>query len=261
MKEDTSNSNPPAVTRALTILDYIAEHSPLSIKELSDILKIPHASTYRIVKCLLEFGYLRESPVYPDKYKLGYKPSILSKSAFDGADLIAVSKPYLKEMAAKTSQACQLCVLNDSYAINIDQSLPKDAITIIVKLGQPIPINASAAGKILTALLPETKRRDVLSNVWPSYKKNTDYTITDMELFLKHLEQISTQAYSTDFEEFAIGIGCIAVPVRDYDNNPIAAIGLTGPIKYYREPDSFNDMLNSLLDVSKKISKELYYMG
>ena len=259
-KEDSNSIHPPAVARALNILDYFAENTQaLSIKEISEVLDIPHASTYRLVKCLLDYGYLRESPNYPDKYKLGFKPSYLSKMAFDGADLITIAIPHLKDLANQTSQACQLCVLNDSHIITLDQSLPRDSITIIAKLGEPIPVNVSASGKVIYSRIPENKRRDMLSKVWHTFSANTEYTITDMEEFLRILDQISTQAYATDFEEFALGIGCLAVPILDYSNKPIAAIGLTGQINHYKNPENFDFMLQVLLDKSKEISKELYY--
>lgn len=264
MKENEKSSSiyPPAVERALSILDYMAEHTqPLTIKEISDLMSIPHASTYRIVKCLIDFGYLRESPHQPEKYKLGFKPSYLSKMAFDGSDLVTIAIPHLKSIAGSTSQACQLCVLNDGYVITLDQSVPRDAITIIAKLGEPIPINVSASGKALISRMHESKRRDILTKVWPSYKQNTEYTVTDLEIFLEQLDKISNQSYASDIEEFALGIGCLAVPIFDNTGNPIAAIGLTGPIDNYRKQETFDVMLEALLDVSKEISKELFYSG
>jgi len=260
LKNDESNIYPPAVLRALTIMEYLsANQSPLSIKEISDIIQIPHASTYRIVKCLSDYGYLRESPTQPDKYKIGYKFAILSKSTFDGTDLGTIASPIIRDLANKTRQACQLCVINDNNVITIDQALPKESITIIAKLGEPIPINVSASGKILSALMLESKRREMLTKVWPLFKSNTENTIIDLQDFLKHLEKVAQQLYGTDFEEFSLGIGCLALPIFDYSNCAIAAIGLTGPIEYYQNPQSFKALMDALLDASKKISKDLSY--
>jgi len=253
---------PPALERALSILDYMAENTqPLTIKEISNQMSIPHASAYRIVKCLIDFGYLRESPHHPEKYKLGYKPTYLSKMAFNGTDLVTIALPHLKSLSDKTSQACQLCVLNGGYVITLEQSVPRDAITIIAKLGEPIPINASASGKVLISRMHKNKRRNILTKVWPSYKENTPYTVTDLEVFLDQLDEISKQSYASDFEEYALGIGCLAVPIYDYLQNPIAAIGLTGPIDNYIKQDVFDSMLNELLTTSNEITNELFNLG
>jgi DNA-binding IclR family transcriptional regulator len=259
MEKENSEVYPPAVVRAIEILDFLAANKfPLSIKELSEKMGIPHASAYRIVKCLLDYGYLRIPPNQTEKYKLGYKFSFLSKMAFDGADLISIVAPYFKELAQKTDQACQLCVLNDGHVITLDQALPHDAITIIAKLGEPVPINVSASGKVLLSRLPEHKCRDILEKVWPTFRQNTAHTVMDMDVFLQQIRETSKLAYATDIEEFALGIGCLAVPVYDYSDQAIAAIGLTGPIENYRDPETFDMMLNALLAASKSISQELY---
>ncbi len=260
--EKTNSIYPPAVERALSILDYMAENTqPLTIKEISNHMHIPHASAYRIVKCLIDFGYLRESPYHPEKYKLGYKPTYLSKMAFNGTDLVTIAIPHLKSLSEKTSQACQLCVLNGGYAITLEQAVPRDAITIIARLGEPIPVNASASGKVLISRMHKGKRKDILTRVWPSYKPNTEYTVTNLETFLEQLDEISKQNYASDFEEYALGIGCMAVPIYDNMQNPIAAIGLTGPIDNYRKQETFDSMLKELLEVSSDITKELFYSG
>jgi DNA-binding IclR family transcriptional regulator len=261
MREKNSENTvyPPAVMRALEILDYFTkEPRAISAREISDVLKIPYASTYRLIKCLLDYGYLRVSPDHPEKYKLGYKPTYLSKMAFDGVDLITAAVPHLKRLASRTSQACQLCVLSDAHVITLDQALPHDAITIIAKLGEPIPINVSASGKVLYSRLRESKRRALLSKVWHTYSKNTENTVMDLETFLKHLNDVSKQSYATDIEEFAAGIGCLAVPILDFSGEAKAAVGLTGPIENYKTAESFDFMLKALLQASREISEDMY---
>lgn len=260
MSDNNSMANfPPAVVRALEILELLAENSSaLSQKEIVDIAKIPHASAYRIIKCLEHYGYIRESLSQRGRYKPGYRLAMISKMAFDGAELISAAMPYMKELAHRTKQACQLCVLDDCYVVTLDQALPVEAITIIAKLGEAVAVNASASGKILMALLPIHKRHELLERSWHMCKKNTDYTLIDKDIFLSHLESTAQNMYGTDFEEFALGIGCLAVPIYNYENNPIAALGFTGNIESYRDERTFNDMLCELRDASNKIRERLY---
>ena len=257
--ESTQNSiYPPALVRALTILEHLANDlSSLSIKELSDKLSIPHSSAYRIVKCLQEYGYLREDPSQNEKYRLGFKTLFLSRMAFNGTNLISICAPYAKLLAEKTNQACQLCVLDDSHIITLDQSLPLQGITVIARIGEAIPVNVSASGKVLMSLLPKSKRQELLKKKWRQFRKNTEHTIIDVELFLEHLEEVSNQLYGTDIEEYSIGIGCISVPIFDNNKEAIAAIGLTGSIAYYRSPERMSEMLSELRRASGEISEQL----
>ncbi|MDP4092914.1 MAG: IclR family transcriptional regulator [Bacillota bacterium] len=252
------NDNPPAVERAIQILELIATSTnSLSLKELSDQLEIPSASAYRIVKCLQGYGYIREAQFESNKYRLGYKISFLAENMNADNDLIYIAKPYLQNLSEKTGHACQLGILLSDCATIIDQAIPKNSITIIAKFWENIPINISASGKLLTAMMPTEERKAFIAKAWKLVSKVTPYTVTDMNYFLKEIDTIRGQQYATDFEEYSIGIGCIAVPVYDYTNNAIAALGLTGHIIDYKDKEQFEFMLNLLRQASKEVSEKL----
>ena len=253
-------SYPPAVERTLQVLDYLGSSTePKSIKEISAALQIPPASAYRMIRCLIGYGYLRESRSSADKYQLGYKINVLARATFEGLDLCEAAHPYMETLAKETGQACQLCVLSDNSAMIIDQALPTAAITIIAKLGAKVPINVSAGGRLLTALLPKEKQRAFLNNAWKIAAKNTVNTVDSLPLFASSLKEIEKQGFATDIEEYAIGIGCLAVPVCDAEHRPIAAVGLTGQIDNYRDPERFSAALEKLRAVSASIEKEILF--
>ena len=54
-----------------------------------------------------------------------------------------------------------------------------------------------------------------------------------------------------------MGIGCIAVPIHNANKEPIAAIGVTGPIEFYQNMNNFNTTLGELLEISSKIEQLL----
>ncbi len=61
-----------------------------------------------------------------------------------------------------------------------------------------------------------------------------------------------------DIEENEKEICCIAAPIRDYSGEVIAALSISSP--FYRiNTNQQKDLKNSLLQVSKKISKRLGY--
>lgn len=64
------------------------------------------------------------------------------------------------------------------------------------------------------------------------------------------------QGYSTDDEEFDLGIRCIAAPIFDYTGNCIAAIGLSGPAIRMTD-EKIEKIKPDLLAVSKTISLRL----
>jgi DNA-binding IclR family transcriptional regulator len=258
MSEEDFSNFPPAVERTLAILDYLgSSDGPKSIKEITKALSIPSASAYRIIGCLVKYGYLQEDIVYPDKYNLGYKLYVLGRNAFGDTNLSEIARPYMEKLAAQTGQACQLAVLSVNAAVTIDQVLPLSGITVIAKLGDKVPVNISAAGKILTSYLLKDKQEQFLNNAWKIVRKNTTHTIDDIQAFRSELQRTQINGYGTDYEEYSIGIGCLALPILDENQNPIAAIGLTGHIGNYKDKDNFSIFLDSLKEAAVLISNQL----
>lgn len=249
---------PPATLRTLQILDYFMEDpSPKTLKTISENLNIPFTSLYRIAMCMQEYRYLVEDPTRPNHFRLGYKMRQFSDIVFSEKNLIKIALPFMRKVASELNQACQLCILTENGVCTIEQCLPRSAITYITELNETIPINVSASGKILTALLPDKERERFLRKAAVHFEKNTSRTVTDPEMIRKQLEICARQKYGTDEEEYADGVGCIAVPIYDSDHKPVAAIGTTGPIEFYHKPETFRSILTFLQKTAAEISGRL----
>jgi len=263
LNEEKSTTYPPAVERALRLLDYIAEYAaPLSIKELSEALHIPHVSTFRIVKCMENYGYLRLAHNQSNKFVLGYKLLQIAKKTENSPSIEKVAVPYMQKVAEATNQACQLCVLADGYVKTIEQVLPPNpTITFVTKLGAPVPANLSSSGKLLFSYLPQNQRNELLKKIVPSFRKNTEHTIVEYDDFVAELELTHKRGYAIDNEEFAIGLGCLAYPIYDFYGVPVAALNLVGLFPNYSEPDRLEFLQKNLLDATNAISQKLGYFN
>jgi DNA-binding IclR family transcriptional regulator len=83
-------------------------------------------------------------------------------------------------------------------------------------------------GKLFLSLLPAKKRALLLRSI-PLYRY-TENTITDPERLESELEKIRSSEVSTDNQEFLAGVVCIAVPVRDTNKQPVAALAVSAPL-------------------------------
>jgi len=218
----------PALEKALDILEYIAERGDfVTTKEISAELGIPIASTYRTVNYLCSRDYLRENPdVEGGGYSLGAQIQVLADHITRQFDLISVALPSMRRLAAQSEQTVQLGILQDEQVIYIEQILPSKPVNIIAALRTGISVNVSASGKVLVAHLPPQEQLDLLDNV--VLEPRTKRSITDVEKFLEELQQVRQQGFAVDYEEYARGIGCVAVPITDSRGQVIAAIGITG---------------------------------
>jgi len=257
---DDTNNGVPAVERALNILEYIGnKKTKVTVKEVSDYLDIPIASAIRIVKTLVNRGYLVESKGGASSFTLGLRILHLSQGVIKNTDLVALAIKHMRVLSSETNQASQLAILQQNSVIYIEQVLSTKSVSIIAPLHTPITLNTSASGKVLCAWRTSEQQKKIVEPA--EFIKATDRSIVNKKLFYKELENVKIKGYAIDDEEFAIGIGCMAVPVFDYTNEIIAAIGITGHISAYKNQNELKTILASMKQTAAKISGELGYIA
>lgn len=254
----TIKNLPPASMRTLEVLDlFLKDPSSKTMKSIAEQLDIPFTSLYRIMLCMQEYRYIVEDPIKPNHFQLGYKLSLLSDLAFTEKKLIKAARPVMDSLVTELNQAIQLCVLTSNGVCTIDQRLPLQAMVYITELNETIPVNVSASGKLLTALLPEKEQEDFLKKAFPRFSQYTRHTVCDENSFREILEECKFQKYGTDNEEYALGVGCIAVPIYNDSNTAVAAIGTTGAIDFYHDESTSKHILDVLRQNAEKISYNL----
>ncbi len=70
--------------------------------------------------------------------------------------------------------------------------------------------------------------------------RQTDHTIASVPKLLAELDRTRDRGYAVDNEEFAIGLRCIGVPIRDVDGRPVAAISASMPTPRYSRAAAAN---------------------
>lgn len=83
----------------------------------------------------------------------------------------------------------------------------------------------------------------------------TKHTIVNIDKLKENLNEVKRKNYSIEDEETEIGAYSIATPIKDYSEQVISAISVTGPKS--RIKDKKDDMIDVLINTSIKISKEL----
>ncbi|MHB8064652.1 MAG: IclR family transcriptional regulator [Ruminiclostridium sp.] len=248
----------PAINRALDILEYLGtSNQSVSIKELATALNIPSASCFRSVKNLLARGYISEDHNISGQYLLGFNILKLSEQLQHKIDIHSMAISSMRKTAIETNHAVQLAVLEEGNVIYIEQILPINPVKVIAPLRTIIPVNVSAAGKILYAFLPYHIRANFLKSI--EFIKLTDNSITDKASFSRQLEIIEQTGISFDNEEFSIGIGCLAVPIFNYNKQCVASLGITGTICDYQDPEKKSQMENILKKSALEISCNMGY--
>jgi len=244
----------PALEKALDIIEYIARKgSYMTAKTIANDLGIPSATTYRTINYLCSRGYLQEEANGEGRYYLGTQLLHLANLMSNQMDLVQIAKPVMQELASKTGQTAQLGILQKDHVIYIDQVLPVTPVNIIAALRTPIPLNVSAAGKVLAAYLQPERQTALLEQI--SLRQQTPNSLSGVDAFKEELHTVKVTGYALDNEEYARGIGCAAAPIYDYQRQVIAAVGITGHIADYTDEVNRQALINLVIDAAHEISR------
>lgn len=250
------NSLVPALDRALNILEYLASRQePATLKQISKDLDIPAASAFRLMKNLSARGYAAETAGSQASYQLGHKLLHLASTYERSFSVQAAARPFLSKLAGQLQQTVQLALLQNGSVLYVDQVFSSAPLSIVAPLYTPLAVNTSASAKILLSFLSKEERGAILSQA--PLAPSTPNTLADQGLLEAEILKSGKQGYGFDNEEFALGIGCIAVPIMAPAGGCAAALGITGAIQNYRDPIRFQEMLEALRQTSSEIAAAL----
>ncbi|WP_040193786.1 IclR family transcriptional regulator [Clostridium culturomicium] len=238
--------------RALNTLTVLSENkNGLSISELSAKLNIPPSSIHRIVSVLKKNNFVIQDPV-TKKYKIAYKVLSLAQNLTFEDSLIDSARPHMDKLASDIDKTICLCIMEEDKNICIDYVENKDTALFKVNKGIAMPLHATSAGKVFHAYMDKYIVMEQMNSI--AMNPITPYTKTDLNTYLKELEEIRVSGYSICDEELQLGIQGLACPIFDMNNKVVAAISFTA-IK--SENFICDKSINLVKETAKAISKDL----
>ncbi|NUT72232.1 IclR family transcriptional regulator [Pseudarthrobacter sp. C4D7] len=139
----------------------------------------------------------------------------------------------LEALATVTDEACFLGVLRGDSTVTICESVPPGSNLVGSWLGRPYPAYCSDAGQAVLWEATEAEVRTVFAHV--DFKPHGPNTPDSVGAFLAQRDGARARGYSIVDEEAEPGLYSLAVPVRDFKGDVVAALQIVG-IKERLEP-------------------------
>jgi DNA-binding IclR family transcriptional regulator len=234
-----------SLARGLKILNLLGQSQDgVSITELAEILGVDKGSASRLVSTLTKYGYVEKDEL-TRRYQVGSQVVSLSRSVLTRLPLREAAKPFLRQMMESTGECAHLAVPAQGQVLYIDQEESPVTLRVNAEVGTMNPLHCTALGKVLLAFGDLDLPVDL-----PSFTSNT---ITDQKMLRHHLDEVSRLGYAVDNEEFDIGVRCIAVPVFDFREKAVGAIGISGPATRMAI-DRLPELTSIVVTIGKKLS-------
>lgn len=223
------STSPPAapsvqsLDRGLTLLAAFREAPALTLPQLAALLPIHRTSTFRLVRTLLQRGFLAQDR--EGRYRLGPAVQELGGLALVRHDVQRSARELMHRIAEETRETVQLLVRDGAHVQVVDGVESPHRVKVGAGLGERRPLHATAAGKCVLAYLPAAERQRLMRTL----ERLTPHTIVDAAALEADLDRVRAQGYAVNDQESEPGARFVAVPVFNGLGQFVAAISVGAP--------------------------------
>ena len=213
----------PAVTRALTLLDRLAQQrQPMSLAQLTSELALPKSSVHGLCNTLMSFGYLRRQP--DGAFLIGPGVMSLAEAFVSGTDAAQEFNALWADAGAAPEETVVLSVLAGGDALYVAARNGARPLGLAFNVGMRLPAYLSGSGKAVLAQRPADEVRALFGAGFPVHL--TRKGPRDVEGLLKELAKTKKRGYSIDDETVREGVYAFGAPVFDASGRAVAGVGV-----------------------------------
>jgi IclR family transcriptional regulator, KDG regulon repressor len=245
-----------SVKNSMRILRLFSTSEPeFGVTQIAARIGISKSSAHRLISTLVKKGYLEKNE-RTQKYHLGLTLLGLTGVITTHMEIHRESLPILQDLVNQLGETANIGLLEENDVVYLHQVECKHPVHLQSHIGKRNPAYCSSAGKTILAYQSEDRIRSVLqSELYPYGPK----TISDPEQLRKNLIDIKFKGYSIAIDELHEGVVSLAVPVRDYTGEVIAAISIVGPKQRIPE-HQFPAHLQALTLAAQQLSEHLGFI-
>jgi DNA-binding IclR family transcriptional regulator len=207
-EKDGSGDEVTALARGLTVLRRIAAaDAPLSNRELTELTGIPKPTVSRITATLVSAGFLFRLPD-SERFVLTSSVLELSNGFLRNFDIRARSRPFLIELAERTSLSVHLAVRDRLDMVVIDAIKPRSAVLVSrLEVGSRMDLSRTAVGRAYLAALSEADRQSLLTGLQAAAGDEWGHISSRLDAAL---QETAAQGFAIATGEWYEGLNAIA---------------------------------------------------
>jgi len=243
------------VDRMVRIIDsFSTSRLSWTLTDLSEHLEVPRSTLHRFLRSLEAHGIVRQDDE-SKRWHLGYHLYVWGNLAEKSTALRDIARPVMEELVAETGETALLTVYHAHEVVCVEKVESSHSVRLALDAGTRRPPHAGASSKVLMAHLAEEEIEGIVCDL--GLEPICVNTITDEEALAEELARIRERGYAISVEETDLGAWGVATPIRDWDGEVIAAIGVAGPTS------RLNDVVTEAYvscceDAARRISSGLF---
>jgi len=248
-----------SVVRGLNILEIVAEHNEISLKEISTLSGLNKATVHRLLSTLIVTGYIEQVANKNGIYRPTYKLFSLGNKKIEHVDSYKIAHRFISELSNTIQATVHLVVEDHTEVVYIDKIDPTNndsGFILKSQAGKRAPMYCTSVGKVLLSKYPDAK----IKEIWEAtdIKALTPKTFINFEAFLEEINLIRSQGYALDLEEKEMNLVCVGCEFYNHKGLVEGAISSSIPIMYFESKADY--YIKHVKECAANISKALGYM-
>jgi DNA-binding IclR family transcriptional regulator len=246
-----------SVDRAINVLEILARRGEAGVSEVAAEIDVHKSTAFRLLGALEGRG-LVEQAEDRGKYRLGFGLIPLAGAVSDRLDITRQGRAVCERLATELGETINLAVLQEHYAVNVDQTLGPSTVSTHNWIGRLTPLHCTSSGKVLLAHLDPDRRAALLAA--SGMPATTPHTITTEAELDVQLARVRETGWASALEEYELGLNALAVAVHDRAGEVVAALSVSGPA-YRLTAERLEDIAPALAVGGAEISKRMGWFG
>ncbi|KAB1657921.1 IclR family transcriptional regulator [Pseudoclavibacter chungangensis] len=228
MPEKSDRDPAPAVTRALRILNLLADAqgAPMTLSDIARALDIAKSSTLNLVGVLEDGGMLQR---VPQGYRLGRRTAELGGAFAVQFNQVREFFGVCDASEVLRTEVVQITMLDGTDTLYLARHEGRLRHRLGTPLGSRLPAALSASGNALLMRLDDDEIAELLRDSVP-FPRLTENSVVDLDGLLAKVRLARERGYAVDANESVGGVSGIAVPLDPWlPSDPAFALGVAIP--------------------------------
>ena len=211
------------LNKGLKVIEAFDQNrSHLTIAEVAQATGLTRAAARRYLITLTHLGYMRH-----ENKLFSLTPAVLrlGQSYLNSARLPRIAQPLLYRLAYSLGEAASVGVLDHDQLVCVVAVSAGQLVSGTLQPGTRVPAWCTANGRMLLANLPQEQVDNFLERAQP--EQITLHTIVNKERLALEIARSRAQGYALVDQELELGLRSIAVPLRNFRGDVVAAMNVS----------------------------------
>jgi DNA-binding IclR family transcriptional regulator len=224
-----------SVSRALQIIELLISTPmhELGVSEIARQLGVVKSTAHQLLATLASHGFVENNGT-TGRYRLGVRAMEAGAVASTQAGLGPAVIPLLEALVNEVHETCSIGVLVGNSVSLVQRVEAESVLRVDLKVGTRFPVETSAIGRIILAVMPEERRIQTLDalDLSPTERRQTEKAV-----------QIARRDGCAIVRNIPVeGISAMAVAVRTSEQAPVAGLVVAAPTFRFN-PDALRGAL------------------